>query len=68
MISVALGYWLCGVGIGALLAFGLGLGAAGMWLALTGGLLLVAALLGLRYRTIARRASLGDGPAPVGRW
>jgi multidrug resistance protein, MATE family len=55
MASVGIGYWAFGVGVGSLLAFGSGLGAAGMWLALTGGIFLVAVLLGIRYRTILRR-------------
>ena len=58
MIIAAIGY--CGVGLplGALLAFGAGLRASGVWLGLTAGLFAVAALLFARWRQMLRRENL----------
>ncbi len=49
--AVALvGYWFLGMPTGAWLAFGWGMGPAGLWWGLTLGLVVVAVLLGLRVR------------------
>ncbi|GAA5440901.1 multidrug resistance protein NorM [Deinococcus caeni] len=50
-------YWIVGLGSGALLAFGLGLGPRGLWFGLCAGLMCTAALLLARFlrRTDTRR-------------
>jgi len=48
LISLA-SYWLIGLGMGALLAFGLHLGPRGLWLGLTSGALIAAVLLSTRF-------------------
>ncbi len=50
MIIAAVGYWVIGVPISALLGFGLGLGAPGLWWGLVVGLVIVALTLLLRVR------------------
>jgi MATE family multidrug resistance protein len=53
LISLA-SYWLVGLGLGALLAFPLGLGGQGLWFGLTAGLLTSSALLTWRFLHRAR--------------
>lgn len=50
MLLAAFSYWAVGMSLGALLAFGLGWGARGIWLGLVAGLSVAALLLGLRLR------------------
>ena len=57
------GHWLVGLPVGAALAFGLGLGALGLWVGLVAGLVCVAALLALEWRR--REAALLVEPAAV---
>jgi MATE family multidrug resistance protein len=49
MLLAALGYWAIGLPVGAALAFGAGLGAAGLWWGLAAGLSSVAALMTWRF-------------------
>ena len=49
MIYAALGYWIGGLGVGALLAFPLGLAGFGIWIGLASGLAIVSALLIARW-------------------
>lgn len=50
------GYWVLGLPLGALLAYRLAMGPKGLWLGLTAGLAVVAALVVLRIRWRFRRA------------
>jgi MATE family multidrug resistance protein len=56
MVYAALGYWIGGLGVGALLAFPLHMNGFGIWIGLASGLAIVSALLTLRW---ARRDGLG---------
>ena len=49
LLLAAFGYWALGIGGGCLLAFPLGLGAAGLWWGLALGLIVTASLLSLRF-------------------
>ena len=49
MIFAAFGYWAVGIGVGALLAFKLGLAGVGIWIGLAVGLAIVAVLILLRW-------------------
>ena len=49
MIYAALGYWVGGLGVGALLAFPLGMNGLGVWIGLASGLAIVSALLIVRW-------------------
>ncbi|MBR9971780.1 MATE family efflux transporter [Magnetospirillum sulfuroxidans] len=57
MIFAGLGYWGLGIPIGALLAFGAGMGGLGIWIGLAIGLAVVAALVTLRW-SLRRRLDL----------
>ena len=48
-------YWVVGLGLGSLLAFGLGVGARGLWFGLTAGLIFAAAALVWRFLTLTAR-------------
>lgn len=56
MIFALFGYWVIGIGVGALLAFPAGLNGVGIWLGLASGLGTVALLLVLRW---SRRERIG---------
>jgi MATE family multidrug resistance protein len=56
LFFAAFGYWGVGLPLGALLAFHFGLGGAGIWLGLAGGLAVVSVLMITRW---ARREELG---------
>ncbi|MFQ3622644.1 MAG: MATE family efflux transporter [Acetobacteraceae bacterium] len=56
MLFAGLGYWVLGLPVGAVLAFGAGLGAVGVWFGLAFGLAVVAVLLVWRW---AARERLG---------
>ena len=60
MIFAGLGYWIGGLGSGALLGFGLGWQGTGVWIGLAIGLGIVAALMLFRW---SRRERLGLVPA-----
>lgn len=49
MLLAVLAYWLLGVPLGAILAFGFGFGVAGIWCGLMGGLTAAAILLTVRF-------------------
>ena len=51
MIFASVSYWLVGLPAGYLLAFPLGMGAAGIWLGLVAGLTLAAVLMSHRFWT-----------------
>jgi MATE family multidrug resistance protein len=57
MIFALLGYWIVGVGVGAFLAFPMGMAGLGIWLGLASGLGVVALLLILRW-TMRERLGL----------
>ena len=50
-------YWLVGLGFGSLLAFGLGVGARGLWFGLTAGLGFAASALAWRFWALSSRQS-----------
>ena len=55
MICHFAGYWMIGLPIGAVLCFHYGLGAAGLWVGLSIGLILIGiVLVGIWYRTVHR--------------
>ncbi len=55
MICHFAGYWIIGLPIGAVLCFHYGLGAAGLWVGLSIGLILIGiVLVGIWYRTVHR--------------
>ncbi len=58
LIANLLGHWLVGLPIGCALAFGLHLGAVGLWMGLAAGLAAVSAALLLRWRSTT-------GPGPI---
>ncbi len=62
MIYALIGYWGVGLPLGVLLAFPGGLEGRGIWIGLSAGLAVVAALLLGRW---LRRDTLGLTPAPV---
>jgi MATE family multidrug resistance protein len=49
------GYWIIGLPAGALLCFHYGLGAAGLWMGLSGGLILIGIVLALAWRRAVGR-------------
>jgi MATE family multidrug resistance protein len=49
------GYWVIGLPVGALLCFHYGLGARGLWMGLTVGLILIGLVLLEVWRRAARR-------------
>ena len=56
MLYAGFGYWVIGIGVGAVLAFPMGLRGIGIWLGLASGLAVVALLMVARW---ARRERLG---------
>ncbi|MEJ7933606.1 MATE family efflux transporter [Sphingobium sp. AN558] len=62
MIFALFGYWVIGIGVGAILAFPLGLGGLGIWVGLASGLGVVAVLLVARW-SIRDRLGLISGSA-----
>ena len=59
MVFAGVGYWVVGIGVGALLAFWAGFEGLGVWLGLASGLAFVAVLLLIRW---TRREALGLVP------
>lgn len=59
MLFAAVGYWVIGIGVGALLAFRLGLGGVGIWIGLAVGLAVVSVLMLWRW---SQRERLGLVP------
>jgi MATE family multidrug resistance protein len=68
-LYIGMAYWVMGIPAGCLLAFGLDMGAAGIWTGLIIGLTLVSLTLSLRFRKITRRqeAKVLPGPVPESR-
>jgi MATE family, multidrug efflux pump len=62
MVVAAIGYWLIGLPLGLLLAFGVGLNGVGIWIGLAGGLAAVAVLLSVRW---AARRRFGLVPTSI---
>ncbi|GAA0575427.1 MATE family efflux transporter [Caenispirillum bisanense] len=60
MVIAATGFWVIGVPLGALLAFGVGLGGVGIWWGLLAGLVTAAVLLSLRFLDRVRRLKYTD--------
>jgi multidrug resistance protein, MATE family len=54
------GYWLVGLPLGALLCFGKGLGAAGLWVGLSTGLILIGIVLAVFWSRAAKRFTMVD--------
>jgi MATE family multidrug resistance protein len=65
MICHVIGYGLVGLPLGALLCFGAGMGAQGLWIGLTTGLVLIGIALGAFWRSAAQR--IASTPASVAR-
>ena len=61
MLIGAVSYWGLGLGLGALLLFGLDRGAPGMWWGLTLGLAAAAVMLTARFRRLTRRPAEAPG-------
>jgi MATE family multidrug resistance protein len=65
MICHVIGYGLVGLPLGALLCFSAGMGAQGLWIGLTTGLVLIGIALGAFWRSAAQR--IAATPARVAR-
>lgn len=52
------GYWLVGLPLGAMLCFKRGMGAAGLWIGLSAGLILIGIVLAVFWRRAARRFTM----------
>jgi MATE family multidrug resistance protein len=55
LLFAAISYWLVGFSMAYVLAFHTGLGASGVWIGLSAGTLVYAALLVIRFRLLASR-------------
>lgn len=55
MLANLVAYWVVGLPISHLIAFRFGMGAAGLWVGLTAGLVVVAVLLTWRFHLLTRR-------------
>jgi MATE family multidrug resistance protein len=60
MIFALIGYWIIGVGVGAILAFPLGMKGLGIWFGLASGLGVVAVLLLIRWAMRGRLRLVGS--------
>lgn len=56
LVANVIVHWCVGLPVGLLLAFRLGLGAAGLWLGLTAGLFVIAIVLIARFAALTRRS------------
>jgi multidrug resistance protein, MATE family len=54
MLFAAFGYWVIGIGVGTILAFGLAWDGLGIWIGLAVGLAVVSVLMLLRWRRLLR--------------
>jgi MATE family multidrug resistance protein len=61
----ALSYWVAGFGAGCALAFGAGLGAVGVWIGLSIGTTVFAALLLSRFHALTRAGYMPTVPGPA---
>jgi multidrug resistance protein, MATE family len=68
MVFALFGYWVIGIGVGALFAFHLGWGGVGVWIGLATGLAVVSVMMlwrwSLRGRLGLVRDSAKKNPAP----
>ena len=62
MLIGAVSYWGVGLGVGGGLAFGMGLGARGLWWGLTAGLAAAAVLLSARFARLVRGRLADEAP------
>ncbi len=62
MVFALIGYWVIGIGVGAILAFPLGLRGVGIWLGLASGLGVVALLLVIRWSWRHRLGLIPQSP------
>ncbi len=60
MLCHLTGYWIVGLPLGIVLGFNRGLGAAGLWMGLSAGLILIGVVLTLFWRRLARKL-VGSG-------
>jgi len=63
MICHVVGYGAIGLPLGAVLCFHAGMGAPGLWIGLSTGLVLIGIALGIFWRRTARRMAAAESPA-----
>src|SRR5665213_734375 len=63
MICHVVGYGAIGLPLGAVLCFHAGMGAPGLWIGLSTGLVLIGIALGIFWRRTARRMDAAESPA-----
>jgi MATE family multidrug resistance protein len=66
MVCHLIGYWVIGLPLGAMLCFGRGLGARGLWMGLSAGLIAIGLVLTGYWRRTARKWSRRQQPIGFG--